>query len=84
MYEAVCRHCSNITLEIERINLILHPGDIVKLSRFDYTRWRIQFGWYTWGGNRPMCGWYLIGADNPQLVKPLQLTDLEDIYLVEQ
>lgn len=71
------------TLEIPEFNITLTPGCRVKLGRFAVEIWEVQFGWYTWGGNRPVCGWYLRNAMMPYDIKPLQKTDLDDIYLVE-
>lgn len=70
-------------LEIPEQNLILHPGDRVRLERFSLDVWVVSFGWYSWGGNRPVCGWYLVNPVDPSIVKPLQLSDLTDIYVVE-
>ena len=45
--------------------------------------WEVCYGWYEFGGNRPVCGWYL-KKDGGLTVKPLQLPDLDDIYLIER
>ena len=74
---------STTTLEIPEFNITLTPGCRVKLGRFAVEIWEVQFGWYTWGGNRPVCGWYLKNTMIPCDIKPLQKTDLDDIYLVE-
>ena len=42
----------------------------LKLGRFETTLWTVAYGWYTWGGNRPVCGWYLIDESNPADLKP--------------
>lgn len=64
----------------------LTPGCKVQLGRFDKLRWVVNHGWYTWGGNRPVCGWYLtsenIDNSGKGTVKPLQLPDLDDIYVL--
>ena len=70
-------------LDIPDTDLYLMPGFSVKLGRFSTERWKVNYGWYTWGGNRPVCGWYLTSLDENQTVKPLQLTDLDDIYIIE-
>lgn len=70
-------------LNIPEHNICLHPGDTVKLCRFSQTFWVVGYGWYSFGGNRPVCGWYLTDKNNPDTVKPLQLPDTDDIYLVE-
>lgn len=75
--------CDILTLDVPNLGLYLRPGSRVKLSRFDSTLWVLSHGWYTWGGNRPFCGWYLTNIDDPAVVKPLQATDLDDIYLIE-
>lgn len=72
--------CLTIELPDRRI---IKPGDVVRLGRFDIIHWKVYYGWYSWGGNRPVCGWYLVDTDNPLRIKPLQLPDLDDIYLVK-
>ena len=59
----------------------IRPGNIVKLNRFATQSWKVCYGWYEFGGNRPVCGWYL-EKDNGLTIKPLQLPDLDDIYLI--
>lgn len=71
-----------LTLDIPEFRITLTEGCRVKLGRFESVVWVLSHGWYAWGGNRPVCGWYLTNIDNPQDVKPLQQTDLDDIYLV--
>lgn len=73
----------SLTLYVPELKLTLHDGCKVKLGRFESTMWVLSHGWYTWGGNRPFCGWYLTNIENPDEVKPLQKPDLDDIYLVE-
>lgn len=75
--------CGRITLQIPNTEIYLVPGCLVKLGRFDNDRWYVKYGWYTWGGNRPVCGWYLEDKCNKDTIKPLQLTDLDDIYILE-
>ena len=62
----------------------LFPGDKVRLGRFDKEIWVVGYNWYNCDGNRPTLGWYLtsINTASPK-IKPLQLTDLDDIYLIE-
>ena len=69
-------------LELPNSNLHITPGCQVKLGRFDTTIWSVAYGWYTWGGNRSVCGWYLYNTHLSE-IKPLQETDLDDIYLIE-
>lgn len=71
----------NIGLEMPGSACMLYPGNRIKLGRFETTEWVVNYGWYSFGGNRPVCGWYLT-ADNHEL-KPLQLPDLDDIYFIE-
>lgn len=61
----------------------IYPGTVVQLTRFNTTRFKVMYGWYSWGGNRPVCGWYLQREDNKEEIKPLQSTDLYDIYIIE-
>lgn len=74
---------TDLILEIPEFNITLTPGCRVKLGRFDVITWILSYGWYTWGGNREVCGWYLTNIDNVMDLKPLQKTDLDDIYLIE-
>lgn len=75
--------CDCLKIDIPNTTQCLRPGYRVKLGRFQSDVWRVSYGWYTWGGNRPVCGWYLINTEDSRTVKPLQLPDLDDIYLVE-
>lgn len=75
---------SRPSLNIPDLNIILFPGTLVKLGRFDSIVWAVGYGWYSWGGNRPVCGWYLTKQDDPEVLKPLQMTDLDDIYCVKK
>lgn len=75
--------CDCLKLEIPGTRHCIRPGCKVKLGRFQPDTWIILHGWYTWGGNRPFCGWYLTNLSDPSNVKPLQETDLCDIYLIE-
>lgn len=74
---------NDLSLEIPELELVLVPGCKVRLGRFETTIWTVSYGWYSWGGNRPQCGWFLVDSLQPRIVKPLQLPDLDDIYLVE-
>lgn len=69
-------------LQVPDCDCCIKPNNIVKLGRFDRKCWKVGYGWYTWGGNRPVCGWYLVDAESKE-IKPLQLTDLDDIYVIE-
>ena len=69
-------------LEIPNSACQIPENAIVRLSRFDSEDWRLLHGWYTWGGNRPFCGWYLVSLADPKKVKPVQLSDVYDIYMI--
>ncbi len=69
-------------IQIPDCNCCIKPGLNVKLGRFQPVYWIVGYGWYSWGGNRPICGWYLIRCTD-NIIKPLQRTDLDDIYVVE-
>ena len=78
----------SMCLPVPNSEICLRPGYKVRLGRFESDIWIVSYGWYTWGGNRPVCGWYLTGNKPLSVgfdpcIKPLQLTDLDDIYLVE-
>jgi len=74
----------NLEIRIPDRDIELTPGCRVRLGRFDSTVWELSHGWYSWGGNRPVCGWFLSDICDTSIVKPLQLTDLDDIYFVEK
>ena len=71
----------NLFLNLPNSKDIIKPGDIVRLGRFEDQDWTVCYGWYEFGGNRPVCGGYLIN-DGGLTKKPLQLPDLDDIYLI--
>ena len=72
---------NSLFLNVPNSDSIIKPGDIVRLGRFSDKDWTVCFGWYSFGGNRPVCGWYLT-SDGGLVTKPLQLPDLDDIYLI--
>lgn len=69
-------------LRIPGTNQVLRPGYKIKLGRFQNDVWLVGFGWYSSGGNRPCCGWYLT-SEYTRITKPLHITDLDDVYLVD-
>lgn len=75
--------CKCLQLDIPGCDMHIVPGCSVKLGRFESTMWIVSYGWYSWGGNRPVCGWYLTDTADPLQVKPLQQPDLDDIYIIE-
>lgn len=70
-------------LNIPNSREYLYTGDIVRLGRFNTQEWEVKFGWYSFGGNRPVCGWFL-ESDGGRSVKPIQLPDLDDIYVIKR
>ena len=73
----------SFSLQFPDSNRALFPGDIVKLGRFSDKEWTVAYGWYSFGGNREVCGWYLDSPLTHEL-KPLQKPDLDDIYLIQR
>ncbi len=71
----------DLFLNIPNSPEVIRPGNLVRLGRFSDDDWTVRFGWYEFGGNRPVCGWYLT-KDGGLVTKPLQLPDLDDIYLI--
>jgi hypothetical protein len=69
-------------LVIPEYNITVVPGSVIKIGRFNRESWVVGYGWYSWGGNRPVCGWYLTNELSKE-IKPLYYTDLEDTYMVE-
>lgn len=72
-----------LKLDIPNSCSCITPGCKIKLGRFQTTTWIVSYGWYSWGGNRPVCGWYLVNEDDSSKLKPLQLPDLDDIYVIQ-
>lgn len=73
----------SIYLEIPGTSTKIYPGYKIKLNRFDSDLWTVHYGWFDFSGNRPMLGWYLTNDSDSNSVKPVQKTDLYDIYLVD-
>ena len=76
-------YCSKNGLKIPDNDVCIYPGDVVILGRFSTIRWKVKFGWFSYEGNRKICGWYLVKLDDCHTVKPIQETDLYDIYTVQ-
>ena len=74
---------SKLQLEIPGTGEILKPEYKVRLGRFDYQEWTVKYGWFSCNNNRPWYGWYLSDAEH-SIIKPLQLPDLSDIYIVQR
>lgn len=75
--------CNQISLDIPGTCYKLYPNNIVKLGRFDTEMWIVLFGWYSYGGNREVRGWYLRNKEHPYTIKPLSKPDLDDIILIQ-
>lgn len=75
--------CANNKLDLPNGKNSIHPGSIVVLGRFSTVRWKVGYGWFKFGGNRAICGWSLTQVNDPTQVKPIQETDLYDIYLIQ-
>lgn len=78
-----CSHCHKIGLPLPGGKRCIYPGNIIILGRFSSIKWKVGFGWFSYEGNRQICGWYLSQVDNRNIIKPIQETDLYDIYVVE-
>lgn len=72
----------NIKLPIPALGIELEVGNRIKLGRFCTAEWIVQYGWYSIGGDRPVCGWYLEDALTAGTIKPLHLSDLDDINII--
>lgn len=75
--------CPKNGLELPNKSLYIYPGNIITLGRFETEKWRVCFGWFSYDGNRKICGWYLQNLMNPCKFKPIQETDLFDVFVVE-
>lgn len=73
-----------IKLPVKSLGIELQPGYKIKLGRFRTAEWVVQYGWYSIGGDRPVCGWYLEDALTAGHIKALHLCDLDDIYVITQ
>lgn len=72
---------AQLTLEVPNANMSISPGTRVQLGRFNAQVWIVRFGWYSFGGNRSVCGWYL-QAEASEEIKPIFKIDLDDIYII--
>jgi len=68
-------------LTLPNTDVKIYPGSRIRIHRFDNEIWLVSVGWYAWGGNREVCGWYLT-SESTGKIKPLQRPDLEDAYAV--
>lgn len=72
---------TQMTLEVPNANTTISPGYKIQLGRFNAQVWIVRFGWYNFGGNRSVCGWYL-QAEKTNEIKPIFKIDLDDIYII--
>lgn len=75
-------NCEKNGLSLPDVEITLYPGNIVVLNRFSTIKWKVCFGWFSYEGNRKICGWYFVRLDN-NYIKPIQEIDLYDIYVVQ-
>lgn len=85
MEETSCNSCCiKNGLKLPDNSLRIFPGDVVVLGRFSTERWKVCYGWFSYDGNRSICGWYLKSLNRKKCTyKPIQNTDMYDIYTVE-
>lgn len=72
---------TQMTLEVPNANTTISPGYKIQIGRFDAEVWIVRFGWYSFGGNRSVCGWYL-ESESSNAIKPIFKIDLDDIYII--
>ena len=70
-----------MTLFVPNANTTISPGYKIQIGRFDAQVWIVRFGWYSFGGNRSVCGWYLQSESSDE-IKPIFKIDLDDIYII--
>ena len=78
-----CIGCECHRLKLPDGKTCLYPGNIVVLNRFETQRWVVCYGWFAFGGNRKICGWYLHKEHNRCEIKPIEEIDLYDIYIIQ-
>jgi len=72
---------TQMTLEVPNANTTISPGYKIQIGRFDAQVWIVRYGWYSFGGNRSVCGWYL-ESESDNVIKPIFKIDLDDIYII--
>ncbi len=81
---ATCNFCcANNRLNLPNKKFTIKPGDIIVIGRFSSIRWKVGYGWFSFDGNRKICGWYMKQIEDPKIVKPIQEIDLYDVYIVQ-
>lgn len=81
--QSCCSCCEKTGLKLPNLKVCIYPGNVVVLGRFSSIKWKVGFGWFSYEGNRKICGWYLTQLEDPNKIKPIQETDLYDIYTLE-
>lgn len=74
----------NIYLKDPNSNRAIYPGDIVTLKRFSMIDWQVNYGWFSYEGNRPIYGWYLVNLKDLSQIEIFLLSDFDDIYVNEE
>lgn len=72
---------TQMTLEVPNAKTTISPGYKIQIGRFNAQVWIVRYGWYSFGGNRSVCGWYL-EAESGDEIKPIFKIDLDDIYII--
>lgn len=72
---------TQMTLEVPNAKTTISPGYKIQIGRFNAQVWIVRFGWYSFGGNRSVCGWYL-ESESSNDIKPIFKIDLDDIYII--
>ena len=72
---------TQMTLEVPNAQTTISPGYKIQIGRFNAQVWIVRFGWYNFGGNRSVCGWYL-ESESGNDIKPILKIDLDDIYII--
>lgn len=72
----------DIELAVPGTCICLKPGCKLKIHRFDSDIWTVNFGWFSFDGNREICGWYMVRLSDAE-IKPIFKCDLNDCYLIQ-
>lgn len=70
------------SLRLDDINVTLYEGNHIRIGEFKDNDFIVHFGWYSFAGNREVCGWYLESQDKK--IRPLMKTDIPDIYMIRR
>ena len=72
----------SMQLALPEQNICIYPGCRIKIHRFDGDMWTVNYGWFSFDGNREMCGWYMVRCSDAT-IKPIFKCDLCDCYLIQ-